>query len=294
MIKNKIKPIIVKFSIAIIIFVFVINLSACALSSDNTSTPLSNGYGAFLSVEESSIAAFFDYDIIAIDAQYYTKDSIATLHNNGVKVYSYLNIGSLEDFRSYYADYYQYTFMDYENWDGERWIDVSKAKWQEFIINTLAKDLKDKGADGVYMDNLDVYSVVQEEYNALSVTDIYEGIKNIIEGVANCGLEVVINGGSDFLSEAFTANDTVLDSIYGYNQEEVFSLITDYDNNKFDKQEEENSIYYQEIITRCVNYGMKIFLLEYSTDPTIITQIIDYCNTNSYYYYISTTVELSV
>ena len=47
-----------------------------------------------------------------------------------MKVYTYLNVGSLEDFRDYYKEYEHLTIGAYENWDEEKWIDVSDKDWQ--------------------------------------------------------------------------------------------------------------------------------------------------------------------
>ena len=61
-----------------------------------------NDYGVFLNADASSLERFKRYDLIVIDAQYFTKKDIESLHQNGTKVYTYLNIGSVENFREYY------------------------------------------------------------------------------------------------------------------------------------------------------------------------------------------------
>ena len=253
-----------------------------------------NGYGAFLSISEENIDRLHDYNVVAIDVQYFSADSVARLKQDGKEVMGYLNIGSLEDFRNYYDAYVHLTFMDYENWDEERWIDISAEEWQSFIIDTLAADFKAKGADGVYMDNLDVYSVAKEYYGDKSQTaEFYSGIKKIIQGVAAHGLKVVINGGSEFLEEAIENNDNVTRSIYAYHQEEVFTVILDYDNDVFGEQDKEDSEYYQEVIKAADNAGMKIFLLEYTTDEMLIEKTAEYCEAHGYYYYCSPHVALN-
>ena len=84
---------------------------------------------------------------------------IETLKNNNVKeIYSYLNIGSIEDFRSYYDEYSAFTLGEYENWDEEKWIDVSNKEWQEFISKRVDV-LSQKGIDGFFIDNTDVFYV---------------------------------------------------------------------------------------------------------------------------------------
>lgn len=76
-----------------------------------------------------------------IDAQYFSKKDIRKLHAGGTKVYSYLNIGSIENFRPYYKTYEHLAIGDYENWEEEKWVNVADKDWQEFM-DTLAGKLK--------------------------------------------------------------------------------------------------------------------------------------------------------
>ncbi len=50
----------------------------------------------------------------------FSKKDIRKLHAGGTKVYSYLNIGSIENFRSYYKTYEHLAIGDYENWEEEK------------------------------------------------------------------------------------------------------------------------------------------------------------------------------
>ena len=60
-------------------------------------------YGVFLNVTDLPLERFRKYETIVIDAQYFTKKDIELLHQNGITVYTYLNIGSVENFREYYT-----------------------------------------------------------------------------------------------------------------------------------------------------------------------------------------------
>ena len=62
-----------------------------------------NDYGVFLNADASSLERFKMCETIVIDAQYFTKRDIELLHQNGTVVYTYLNIGSIENFREYYT-----------------------------------------------------------------------------------------------------------------------------------------------------------------------------------------------
>ena len=62
-------------------------------------------YGVFLNADRTAVPKLKNYEIVVIDAQYFSKKDIRKLHAGGTKVYSYLNIGSVENFRPYYKTY---------------------------------------------------------------------------------------------------------------------------------------------------------------------------------------------
>ena len=73
---------------------------------------------------------------IVIEGQSFTKKQIKALKKGGRKVYSYLNVGSVETYRPYFKQFKDYCLKQYEHWEDEYWIDVSKKKWQDFIVDT--------------------------------------------------------------------------------------------------------------------------------------------------------------
>lgn len=83
------------------------------------------------------------------------------------------NIGSIENFRSYYKTYEHLAIGDYENWEEEKWVNVADKDWQEFM-DTLAGKLKKKGVDGFFIDNCDVYDYAHKK-------DIFDGLTVIFK-----------------------------------------------------------------------------------------------------------------
>ena len=247
-------------------------------------------YGAFLGRDGNNVNYFNKYQYISLELDEFTDTNLNRLSNKGVKFFAYLNVGSLENYRDYYDDYESITFKDYEEWPDERWIDVSNSSWQNFVVNTLAKGFKDRNAFGVYLDNVDVYTIAKEEemnFNAFGI-----GLKNIIKGVSDLGLKVMINGGSEFLDDMNDQNDNIFDYIWAYHQEEVFSLITDYEHNGFGTQSDENKQYYQEIAAMMKEKGKEVFLLEYTISTSLIKTIKSYCFEKQYHCYIATNTDL--
>ena len=131
-------------------------------------------YGVFLNISEDNLYKLYNYDIVVIDAQNFSKKAINVLKSKGITVYSYLNIGSIENFRPYYNNFKNIILKNYETWEEEYWIDISNKKWHDFIINTLAKSLIDKGIDGFFIDNTDVYYYNESE-------QIFDGVSELLK-----------------------------------------------------------------------------------------------------------------
>lgn len=244
-------------------------------------------YGVFIGIDSSEIKKLREYEIVVIDASDFSAKQIAEIKKDGHQVYTYLNIGSVEVFRSYYKEFENITLGEYSTWPNERWIDVSKKNWQDFIINKLAKEFAQKGVDGFFIDNADVY---YQYHNPA----IYDGIKEILFSLKkNYGCKVIINGGDTFITQVIKENNFKSLNIYGINQESVFSAI-DFKNQKFERNSKEEVDYYKKYFEEAKAAGLNIFLLEYVKDDDKLVKIInDYCNENGFFYYVSKNIGLN-
>ncbi len=241
-------------------------------------------YGVFLGIDPDDIARTLDYDTIVIDAQYFSAKQIAELHASGHTVYSYINIGSVENFRSYYKDYEAYTIGAYENWDEERWVDVSKTVWQDFILKKLAPEILAKGVDGLFVDNADVYYFKQTK-------QIFNGVTAILKGLQALDTYVCINGGDTFVTDYIEKGGKFRDVADAVNQETVFSKI-EWDEDRFSRNDDEEKAYFQNYVETVAANGGDIYLLEYTKDKELIDQIRKYCGAHHFRYYVSGSLEL--
>ena len=238
----------------------IFSIAGCSTEAQNSD------YGVFLSVTED-LDSLKGFKTVVIDAQYFSKEEINTFRAAGHKVYSYINVGSIENFRDYYSEYRDLTLGEYENWDEEFWIDVSDSRWQTFLIGSLIPSLLEKGIDGFFVDNCDVY------YHYPT------------------GKAVLINGGDAFLDAYCASGGQWKDVITGINQETVFSEIL-WDGDKFGTASREDREYFQDYIERYAEKGADICLLEYTRDKRLISEIRDYCQKHGFRYYISDSLEL--
>lgn len=242
-----------------------------------------NDYGVFLNADASSLERFKKYDLIVIDAQYFTKKDIESLHQNGTKVYTYLNIGSVENFREYYKTYEKFTIGKYEHWDEEKWVDVSVPAWQKFI-EQLSKKLFEKGVDGFFIDNCDVYYYAPRK-------SIFEGLTAILQNIMTLKKAVIINGWDTYVTKYRERYGAVDHIMTGVNQESVWSGI-DFDKGTFNEQTRETREYYSKYLEACKADGMEVYLLEYTTNPKLIQKIKEYCKEQDFHFYISSSLEL--
>ena len=240
-------------------------------------------YGVFLSLDASDMDRITEYQTVVIDAQYFSKKDIAYLKKQGCTVYSYINIGAIENFREYYDEYSNLALGDYENWEEEKWVDVSSTVWQNFLVS-LEEELLDKSIDGFFVDNCDVYYVYHTD-------DVFEGLTTILEHLMEYGKPVIINGGDTYVMEYEAREGSVQNIMTGVNQECVFSRIN-FKKGSFSAQKKIDREYFQDYIETCDRQGCDVYLIEYTTDRKLKRKIKKYCKKKGFHYYISDSIEL--
>ena len=202
-------------------------------------------YGVFLGASPEDLEYMKSYETIVIDGQLFSRADVSELKEAGHTVLSYINVGSIEEYRPYYDEYSEYTLDVYENWEDERWVDVTAPEWQWFVVHELAEDIRKKGFDGVFVDNLDVYYHYPSE-------EAFKAITGMLIAFKDLGFYVSINGGDVFVTEyleRFGSADGVFDAV---NQETVFTKIIWDKKDKFDKQSGSEREYFQEYL--CNSY----------------------------------------
>lgn len=267
--------------------IFILGAAGCVDTNGQIVDPReqSDSYGVFLSLKgREAVTASEGYDTVVIDAQNVSADEIEEMQARGQDVYSYLNIGSLETFRPYYEDYESLTLKPYENWENEFWIDVSDENWQRFTAVTLANDFLEKGIDGFWVDNVDVFGQFPTE-------EMHAGVQYMLETLMGYGQPVIINGGDQFVRAYLRENQQVDAILTGVNQETVFSGIH-FQTRSLTTQKEETRQYYMEYLEQMEAEKKDIFLLEYTTDSSLAAKIDEYAAQRGWRYFISDSIEL--
>lgn len=224
------------------------------------------------------------YQTLILDLQNFSKEQVSALHLAGVKkIYSYLDVGSLETYRSYFARFHKLARAPYENWEEEYWVDVSNISWQDFLVKELAIDLVQKGADGFFLDNTDVYA--QEE-----TPQTYEGLVRILEGLGDYHLPVIVNGGDLFVKKLIADHkENLLRAIC---QESVFSCIKDYKKNQFGRQDKEVRDDYLTYLQACKKANLAVLLIEYTRNSELEKEADSYCKKMGFRLFVSKSLAL--
>ena len=240
-------------------------------------------YGVFIGISKEDGIKLNNYEVLVLEPTEFNKDDIKKLHEKNKKIYAYLNIGSLENYRPYYEKFKGKVLGKYENWEDEYWMDVSDKEWQNLVVDELGKNIFDIGFDGFFIDNCDVYYQFQDE-------KIFEGLCFILKGLRKYNLDMIINGGDTFVSKCI--DEKIANELFdGINQECVFTDI-DFEHKKYNTKSLEEREYFTEYLQRVKSYGLQIFILEYGADNKTLKQIENYCNENGFYWYNAKSLEL--
>ena len=240
-------------------------------------------YKVLIGMDHEKVMQLKEIKTLVIDAEFFSQEDIAQLHKNGnVQIFSYLNIGSIETFRDDYAAFADIALGHYENWDEEQWVNVADKRWQKRIKHK-AQLLSQKGIDGFFLDNADVYY----HYHT---PEIYQGLITLLHEIHTENRPIIINGGDMFITEAMQQN-SIKGIIRGVNQESVFTEIH-FKTNTFGAKPVEDRAYFMEYLAQCKTYGLTVYLLEYGATKKLTKEIKAYCERNGFTYDISYSVEL--
>lgn len=227
---------------------------------------------------------------LVIQPQDYTNKQISDLRAAGYTLLGYLSAGSISDQRSYYKQLKPYRLSKLQDWPHQYYLDLRKPAVRDFIVYR-ARELKNRGFQGWWLDNLDVY-----EYH--KSTEMYNGIITLLKRIRAIDKNsyIMINGGSQFLDKLMDKDSShkTITYIDGVTQEEVYSLIKSYSGKgKFGQQKKDMHSWYKSHMKRILRHKMQAFLLEYTTSASLKARIQKFCKTYKMTgYYISSDVNL--
>lgn len=241
--------------------------------------------GFFQDRTNGSLKDLDKYNLIVINADYYSDEQIKTLQATGTKVFAYLNIGLISKSASYYDDFKDIMLKDYELDSNYSWIDVSYSSWENYVKDTLIKGLYNRGFDGIYLDGTRVYELYET-----GRYDARQSIGDMILRVDYYDMEVMVQS-CDSMMWDFTYDGTNRYAPYYvdyYVQEEVFTKVINADKNEFGVQDSEvETALKTEIINANNEFEFNVVLIEHEVDKNTNDKILSYCEEMGYHCYLS-------
>lgn len=98
---------------------------------------------------------FAGFDLVVLDGEATSKETIAELQTNRKIVLGYLSIGTIERGRWWYQAARHYRLDLWEDW-GEWYADTSRRGFRKLIARQVAPKILGKGFDGLFLDNTDM------------------------------------------------------------------------------------------------------------------------------------------
>ena len=219
--------------LAVLFSAMTVLLAACCKDSFD--------YGVFTGDDINQQKKYECYDSIVVDPSNFTSNQVETLKADGKNVYAYLNIGSIENSQPYYKRYEDVMLDRYDGWPDEHWVDVTKEKWQRLVVQDRARVYKERGFEGLFIDNADVYC----RYH---MSEVYQSLKSMLASLKEQGFKLIVNGGDVFVSE--TLKDGSAKNLYdGINQEDVFTTY-DFNKKKYGRQAKKIRIITKDTLSR--------------------------------------------
>ena len=238
-------------------------------------------YGVFLGLN-GTMSRLEKFHIVVIEPEEYTLEKVKKLKKQGKRVIAYLNVGSIEKSRSYFKQFKSITLGDYEGWPDEKWIDISKKSWKEFLVKQAAKWIA-QGYDGFYIDNLDVVELYKKK-------NLYKPAKDILKAIRKIGpTYLMINGADYFINRCIKDNDICFNALQ---QEEVFTRY-DYDSKKYKSQSSSEKKRLKQHVVNAAKNKIDIFLLEYRASKVNRLKIKNFCRKYGFIYYNANSINLT-
>ena len=165
----------------------------CLLFSKTLSaTPLEDvrSFSFALGVEliPEKIELLKQYNLVILDAENTTSETIQDLRNSGVLVAGYLSVGTIEKGRFWTKAAKPYRLDYWQDWD-EWYADVSAPGYQRLMLKRIIPTLTSKGFDAIFLDNIDLVELYPNQSFGLSrlIKKIRKKLlsQNIILGTQN-------------------------------------------------------------------------------------------------------------
>lgn len=184
------------------------------------------------------------FTMIVVDPDETSRSLLEEYKARGVKVLAYLNTGYAEDWRDYWNNTRLKEIIHGETeYEGEYFVEYWSPVWRNIMVNHTLEYLR-MGYDGVFLDNIDAYIVLNESNESwVQGIDLRASMISLIETISLAARNATSGSGSIYVNIGGALEDLdggldISNYINGYVREEVlFYSFSKCTNNRAQKWE---------------------------------------------------------
>jgi endo-alpha-1,4-polygalactosaminidase (GH114 family) len=95
------------------------------------------------------------FDLVIVDGESARAGNVAAIRSSGTLALAYLDAGTIEPYRSWYARAKRYRLEYWSDW-GEWYANVNASGYRKLLERQVAPGMLAKGFDGLFLDNTDM------------------------------------------------------------------------------------------------------------------------------------------
>jgi endo-alpha-1,4-polygalactosaminidase (GH114 family) len=119
------------------------------------------------------------FDLVVLDGEEAKPADIAAIKATGTGVLLYLSVGTIEKWRGWYPEMKRYRLKAWKDWKDEWFADTSKQGYRD-AVEGIAANLMDKGADGLFLDNVDMVETNSHKAQRAGMGELVAGLDALV------------------------------------------------------------------------------------------------------------------
>ncbi len=194
------------------------------------------------------VKRYADYDLLVLDGQEASARQVRALRHAGKLVLAYLDVGTIEASRPWFAHAKPYRLGYWGDW-GEWYANVDAAGFRRLIVRRVAPGMLRKRFDGLFLDNTDMIESYPRQTSGMRT--LVRSLARLVHGEHRL---LFAQNGEDSIGPLLRYYD-------GWNREDVFSTY-DFNRHRYVRQAAGDVGYADAALRRIARAG----LLTLSTD----------------------------
>jgi hypothetical protein len=204
---------------------------------------------AFAIGEGAAARDLSGYDLIVVDGEETTAGKVKALRAGGALVLGYLDVGSIEKGRSWFARAKPYRLDYWGDW-GEWYADTSRSGYRDLLAGRVAPAMLRKGFDGLFLDNVDMIAGHRRQAR---------GMRALVRRLAKLPGLLFAQNGEDVIG-------SLLGVLDGWNREDVSSTY-DFDHHRYRVLPAADVREAQAELRRIAARGLLVTATDYTAQP---------------------------